>query len=134
EENLRHQTAKAMSDDDRRSFEFANNLLVVIDNVGQSKFGEAARIATQLLDIAFPAGPVRGDDTITLVSVMLDPELPTERTDPKAIDKNNRGDVHGEYPPERASFSPGNASGGQKLNAARLLMSSGLCLSLDSLT
>jgi len=24
----------------------------------------------------------------------LDPELPTERTDPKAIDKNDGGDVH----------------------------------------
>src|SRR5437870_8870360 len=106
----------------------------MIDNVLQAQRRKVTWITPQLFYFAFPVGPVRGNDTITLVSVMLDPELPTECTDPKAIDKNNRGDVHGDYPPERASFSPGNASGGQKLNAARLLMSSGLCLSLDSLT
>src|SRR5207244_13152000 len=110
----------------------ANNLLVMIDNVAQSECGEAARITAKLLDIAFHAGPVRGNDAITSLAVVFDPMLPTERRHPKAGDKNNRGDVHRENAPERASGSPGNSSGGRKLNAARLLMSSGLCL--DSLT
>src|SRR5882724_5347681 len=102
----------------------------MIDNVFQSKRSEAAWIAAKLFDVAFHAGPVRGDDTITLVSVMLDPELPTERTDPKAIDENYSGNVHCEKRGVRASGSPGNSSliGGRKLNAARLLMSRGLCL------
>ena len=81
------------------------------------------------MDIAVPTGPVRGDDTITLVSVMLDPELPTERTDPKAINEDYSGNVHREKLVVRVSRSPGNLSlmGGRKLNATRLLMSSGLC-------
>ncbi len=82
-----------------------------------------------MLYFAFPAGPVRGNDTITLVSVVLDPELPTECTDPKAIDKNDGSDVHCEKLVVRASRSPGNSSmsGGRKLNAAMLLMSNGSC-------
>ena len=39
----------------------------MIDNVGQSKDCEAAWIAAQLFDVAFHAGPVRGDDTITFI-------------------------------------------------------------------
>src|SRR6266513_2331880 len=111
-----------------------NDLLVMIDNLGESEFGEAARAAAKFLDVAVHAGPVGGDHAVTFFRVMFDPVRPTERRHPKAGDKNNRGDVHRENAPERARFSPGKSSGGRKLNAARLLMSSGLCLSLDSLT
>src|SRR6266550_9358382 len=108
-----------MSDNDRCRFELANDLLVVIDNFGQSKAGEAAWIATQLLDIAFHAGPVRGNNAITFVGVVFDPVLPTERGHPQAWDENDRGDVHCERRRVRASGSPGNSSliGGRKLNA-----------------
>jgi hypothetical protein len=56
--------------------------------------------------------------------------LPTEGGHPQAVDENNRGDVHCEKRGVRASGLPGNSSliGGRKLNAARLLMSSGSCL------
>src|SRR6266849_2622049 len=128
EKNLRYQTTDAVSDDHRRRFEPTNDLLVMIDNVGQSKIRKAAWIAAKLIDIAVHAGPVRGNDAIAFLRVVLDPMLPTERGHPKAGDENNRGDVHRENAPERASFSPGNSSGGRKLNAASLLMSSGLCL------
>src|SRR5947208_5994290 len=134
EKNLRYQTTDAVSDDYRRRFEPANDLLVMIDNFRQSKSCEPAWITPKLLDVAVQAGPVGGDDAVTFFRVMFDPVLPTERRRPKAGDKNNRGDVHRENAPERARFSPGKSSGGRKLNAARLLMSSGLCLSLDSLT
>src|SRR6267378_3068571 len=134
EKNLRYQTTDAVSDDYRRRFEPTNDLLVMIDNFRQSKSCEPAWITPKLLDLAVHAGPVGGDHAVTFFRVMFDPVLPTERRRPKAGDKNNRGDVHRENAPERASFSPGKSSGGRKLNAARLLMSSGLCLSLDSLT
>ena len=75
-------------------FEFANDLLVMIDNFRQSKARKAARIATELFNIAFHAGPVRGNDAITFVRVVFDPVLPTERGHPQAVDENNRGDVH----------------------------------------
>src|SRR5213082_766975 len=117
-----------------RRFEPANDLLVMIDNFRQSKSCEPAWITPKLLDVAVQAGPVGGDDAVPFFRVMFDPVLPTERRRPKAGDKNNRGDVHRENAPERARFSTGKSSGGRKLNAARLLMSSGLCLSLDSLT
>src|SRR5713101_3890847 len=125
-----------MSDNDRRRFQLANQLLVMIDNLGESEFGEAAWVAAKLIDIGVHSGPVGGDHTVTFFRVMFDPVLPTERRHPKAGDENNRGDVHRENAPERASFLPGNSSmsGGRKLNAARLLMSRGSCLSLDSLT
>src|SRR5437773_4086834 len=102
----------------------------MIDNFGQSKRRKAARIAPKLLDIAFLAGPVRGNHAITFLAVVFDPKLPTERGHPKAVDKNDRGDVHSEKPLIRASCSAGNSrtSGGRKLNAARLLMSRGSCL------
>ena len=45
--NLRHQTTDTMSDNDWRRFQFANDLLVMIDKVGQSKIDEAAWIASQ---------------------------------------------------------------------------------------
>jgi len=56
--------------------------------------------------------------------------LPTERSHPKAGNENDRRDIHRKKPFDGASRSPGNSrmSGGRKLNAARLLMSSGLCL------
>jgi len=38
----------------------------------------------------------------------LDPELPTERGQPKSGDENDGGYVHCENAPERASFLPGN--------------------------
>src|SRR5439155_805989 len=130
EKNLRHQTAKAMSDDDRRSFELANDLLVMIDNVFESKRGEAAWIAAKLFDVAFHARPASGDDAITFVRVMFNPVLPAKRCHPEAGDENDGGDVHCEELAARASRSPGNwsLSGGRKLNAAKLLMSSGSCL------
>jgi len=67
---------------------------------------------------------------ITFVPVMSGPVFPTERGHPKPIDKDDRGDVHRENWGLRASRSAGNSSriGGRKLNAAKLLMSSGLCL------
>ena len=104
--------------------------VVMIDDVGQSKICEAARIAPKLLEVAVHAGPVRGNDPITFVRVMPDPVFPTERGHPQARDENNRGDVHCEKRGVRASRSPGNSSmiGGRKLNAAKLLMSSGSCL------
>src|SRR5207249_5206341 len=111
--------------DDRRSFEFANDLLVIVDNVFQSKRGEAAWIAAKLFDVAFHARPASGDDAIAFVRVVFNPVLPAERCHPEAGDEDDGGDVHCENALERASFSPGNSSlsGGRKLNAARLLMS-----------
>ena len=101
----------------------------MIDNLGESKFGEAGWVAAKLIDIAVHSRPIRGNDAIAFVSVMLDPELPTERTDPKAIDENDGSNVHCEKLVVRASRSPGNSrmTGGRKLNTARLLISSGLC-------
>src|SRR5207245_11403795 len=68
--------------------------------------------------------------------VMFKPVLPAERCHPKAGNKNDGGDVHCGELAARASRWPGNCSlsGGRQLNAARLLMSSGSCLWLDSLT
>src|SRR6266480_4222560 len=108
----------------------------MIDNVFQSKRSEAAWIAAKLFDAAFHARPASGDDAIAFVRVMFDPVLPTEGGHPKAGNKNNRGDVHCEKRGVRASRSPGNSSmiGGRKLNAAKLLMSSGSWLEVDSLT
>src|SRR5438128_2537253 len=125
-----------MSDDDRRSFEFANDLLVMIDNIFQSERGEAAWIAAKLFDAAFHARPASGDDAIAFVRVMFNPVLPAERCHPKAGNKNDRRDVHCEELAARASRWPGNwsISGGRKLNAAKLLMSSGSCLWADFLT
>src|SRR5947207_11729250 len=112
-----------MSDDDRRSFEFANDLLVIVDNIFQSKQGEAAWITAKLFNVAFHARPASGDDAITFVGVIFNPVLPTEGGHPKAGNKNDRGDVHCEKRGGRASRSPGNSSmiGGRKLNAAKLL-------------
>jgi hypothetical protein len=61
---------------------------------------------------------------------MSGPVLPAESGHPKTVDEDDRADVHCENARERASFSPGNRSmiGGRKLNAAKLLMSSGSCL------
>ena len=127
---MRYQAAEPIADDDWRSFKLANNLLVMIDNVLQSKRCEAAWIAAKLFDAAFHAGPVRGYHAITFLAIVFDPMLPTERGHPKAGDENNRGDVHCENPLTRVSRSPGNSSmsGGRKLNAASLLMSRGSCL------
>src|SRR2546430_17716220 len=114
-----------MTDDDRRSFKLTNDLLVMIDNFGQSKRCEAAWIAAKLFDAAFHAGPASGDDAIAFVRVVFDPVFPAERCHPEAGDEDDGGYVHCENSLERASFSPGNLSlsGGRKLNAARLLMS-----------
>src|SRR6266849_7419664 len=68
EKNLRYQTTDAVSDDYRRRFQFANDLLIMIDNFGQADSRKRARITAKLFDIAFPAGPVRGNYAITLVS------------------------------------------------------------------
>src|SRR5436190_12438594 len=102
----------------------------MIDNVCQSKRSEAAWIAAKLFDVAFHAGPASGDDAIALIRVMFNPVLPAERCHPKAGNKNDRGNFHCEELAARANRSPGNSSliGGRKLNAARLLMSRGLCL------
>src|SRR2546430_13557385 len=99
-----------MSDDDRRSFEFANDLLVIVDNVFQSKRGDAAWIAAKFFDIAFHAGPASGDDAITFVRVMFNPVLPTEGGHPKAGNKNDGGDVHCGELAARVSRWPGNCS------------------------
>src|SRR5882757_8864269 len=126
-----------MADDDWRSFKLANDLLVMIDNIFQSMRYEAAWIATELFNVAFHAGPVGGNHTITFVGVLFDPVLPTERGHPKAWDENDSGNVHCENAlvggPSRW---PGNWSliGGRKLNAAKLLMSNGSCLYADALT
>src|SRR6266700_7091112 len=105
-----------MADDDWRSFKLANNLLVMIDNVAKSQCSEAARIAAKLFNVAFHAGPVRGNDAITFVGVVFDPVFPTERGHPKAWDENDSGDVHCEKPLIRASCSLENSrmSGGRK--------------------
>src|SRR5437899_11333755 len=78
-----------MSDDDRRSFELANDLLVMIDNVFESKRGEAAWIAAKLFDVAFHARPASGDVAIAFVRVVFDPVLPEKRCHPKAGIKND---------------------------------------------
>src|SRR5206468_8824145 len=98
-----------------------------IDNFGQSKAGEAAWIAAKSFDVAFHAGPASGDDAIAFIRVMFNPVLPAERCHPKAGNKNDRRDVHCEELAARATRWPGNCSisGGRKLNAAKLLMSSG---------
>jgi hypothetical protein len=102
----------------------------MIDNVFQSKRFEAAWIASKLLDAAFHAGPASGDDGIAFVRVVFDPVLAAKRRHPEAGDENDGGDVHCEKRGVRASRSPGNSGmiGGRKLNAAKLLMSSGSCL------
>src|SRR5213593_4828892 len=99
-----------MSDDDRRSFEFANGLLVMIDNVFQSKRCEAAWIAAKLFDAALHAGPASGDDAIAFVRVMFNPVLPAKRCHPEAGNENDGGDVHCAKLVMRASRSPGNCS------------------------
>src|SRR5437016_6740975 len=116
-----------MTDDDRRSFELANDLFVMIDNVVETKRSGAAWIAAEVFDVAFHARPASGDDAIAFIRVMFDPVLPAERCHPKAGNKNDRRDVHCEELAARASRWPGNwsISGGRKLNAAKLLMSSG---------
>src|SRR5205807_8792371 len=126
-----YQTAEPVADDDRRSFEFANDLLVMVDNFFQSKRCEAAWIAAKLFDVAFRAGPASGDDAIAFVRVVFDPVLPAERCHPEAGDEDDGGDVHCENAVVGGpSRWPGNWSliGGRKLNAAKLLMSSGSCL------
>src|SRR6266487_843983 len=102
----------------------------MIDNFDQSKRSEAAWITAKLFDVAFHAGPASGDDAIAFIRVMFNPVLPTEGGHPNAGNKNDRRDVHCEELAARASRSPGNSSmiGGRKLNAAKLLMSSGSCL------
>jgi hypothetical protein len=49
-------------------------------------------------DCACPRGawPAFGNDAITFVGIPFDPVLPTERGHPKAVDENNRGDIHSE--------------------------------------
>src|SRR5438132_12452877 len=124
--NLRYEAAEPIADDDWRSFELANALLVMIDNFFQSKRREAAWIAAQLFDVAFHVGPASGDDAIAFVRIMFNPVLPAERCHPEAVDENNRGDVHCENAlVGGVSRWPGNWSliGGRKLNAAKLLMS-----------
>src|SRR5690348_742543 len=102
----------------------------MIDNLRHSKSCEAAWIIPKLLDIAVHAGPASSDDEVAFIRVMFDPALPTERGHPKAVDENNGGNVHRENCLRCAGRSPGNSSvtGGGKLNAARRLMSSALCL------
>src|SRR5204862_5402131 len=99
-----------MYDDDRRSFEFANNLLEVIDNVFQSKIREAAWIAAKLFDAAFHAGPASADDAIAFVRVVFDPVLPAKRCHPEAGDENDGGDVHCAKLLMHARRWPGNCS------------------------
>src|SRR5438874_3968416 len=108
----------------------------MIDNFFQTKRCEAAWIAAQLFDVAFHAGPASGDDAIAFVRVMFNPVFPAERCHPEAGDEDDGGDVHCEELAARASRWPGNwsISGGRKLNAAKLLMSSGSWLQVDSLT
>src|SRR5216110_2865824 len=103
----------------------------MIDNVFQSKRCEAAWIAAKLFDAAFHARPASGDDAIAFVRVMFNPVLPAERCHPEAGDEDDGGDVHcANALVGRASRWSGNWSliGGRKLNAAKLLMSSGSCL------
>src|SRR4051794_15831095 len=101
----------------------------MIDDLGESEFGGAAGVAAKLFDIAVHTRPVRGYDRITFVGVAFDPVVPTERGHPKAVDENDGGDVHREKPLARTSRLPENSgiTWRRKLNAARLLMSSGLC-------
>src|SRR6267378_5224771 len=65
EKNLRYQTTDTVSDDYRRRFEPTNDLLVMIDNLGQAEVREAAGIVTKCFNLAFHARPVQGDDGIT---------------------------------------------------------------------
>src|SRR3954465_12687461 len=99
----------------------------MIDDARQAQGCKVTWITPHPLYFTSPAGPVRGNDTITLVSVVLGPEFPTECTEPKAIDKNDGSDVHCEKLVAPTTEWPGNSSGRGKLNAARLLMSNGLC-------
>src|SRR4029453_12492038 len=103
DENLRYQAADPIANDDWRSFKVANDLLVMIGNVFQSKRCEAAWVAAKLFGAVFHAGPASGDDAIAFVRVVFNPVLPAERCHPEPGDEDDGRDVHCEKRGVRAS-------------------------------
>src|SRR3954451_18654221 len=88
EEQLHEQPAVGMPDQHRRLIEFANQTLVVIDDLGDAEARRLLRAVTDLRDVAVLARPLRCGHREAAPSEVLEVVLPAARGEPGTVDEH----------------------------------------------
>ena len=73
QQNLREKTAERMAHDNRRLVEGANDAVVMIRNFGHAQPAKRGRVAANIFNAAFHAGPCRSNHVVACVRIALDP-------------------------------------------------------------
>jgi hypothetical protein len=86
---LGDEAAEGVPDDDRRSVEQVDDLVVVVDGVVDARVRHVLRVQAGVGDGRRLAGPAGRDRVIARVAEALDPRAPARRVQPQAVDEDH---------------------------------------------